>query len=76
MLASHGGTSSTPKLMDEIREILGLAPSPALDTKLRYFLEAANGDLNVAINHYFSSDLGDPVVVVPAPPGTPLIAVS
>lgn len=42
--------------MEEMREILGLSPSEVSNEQLHHFLDAANGDLNIAINHYFNAE--------------------
>lgn len=50
------GQEAEARNVEEMREILGLSPSEVSNEQLHHFLDAANGDLNIAINHYFNAE--------------------
>lgn len=52
----QGQEAEEARNVEEMREILGLSPSEVSNEQLRHFLGAANGDLNIAINHYFNAE--------------------
>ena len=68
------GQEAEARNVEEMREILGLSPSEVSNEQLRHFLGAANGDLNIAINHYFNAESTGTlprVAPTPRPPSAP-----